>query len=266
MDSAPIQSGQNSRLKLVRAIRRGRERDALLLEGARLLDEALDASAELRFVLHTAAPSAVGQRVLQRARDAGAEVLECDANLLKEGSDLDAPSDVLAVAERPQHQLEECLLAARRQAGLVLVAAGVQDPGNLGALVRVAAGLGAQSLVALAGSASLWHPRALRGASGTHFRLPLVERVPVDEFLKQCSLSGLPLWAADGSGENVRALRLPAIGCALLLGEEGRGISAELQQASQRTVAIPLTRRVESLNVATAAAVLCSTLIPGSEA
>jgi len=123
--------------------------------------------------------------------------------------------------------------------------------------VRVAAGLGAAGLVALKGSASPWSPRALRGASGTTFRLPVAERVEAEELVAAAAEAGAELWGADGGGEALAADGPPTRTVVLLLGEEGRGLSAELIAACQRRVAIPLSRGVESLNVATAAAVLC---------
>ena len=149
--------------------------------------------------------------------------------------------------------------------GLVLVAAGVQDPGNVGALVRVGAGLGAVGLVFLQGSASPWHPRAVRGASGTTFRLPLVETVTAADLIAAAARQELPLWTTAADGRPYTTVAPQA--CVLILGEEGRGVPAELESAASERLGIPLQRGVESLNVATAAAVLVAALArPGGEA
>ncbi len=249
-DSGPIRSAANARLKTARAVRAGKDREHVLLEGPHLLEDALDAGAELLWALHDErAPAAL----LERAAAAGAEVLACEPALLDEGSDLDSPRGLLALARRPDVDWRPLLGGG----GLVLVSAGVQEPGNVGALVRVAAGLGAAGLVALKGSASPWSPRALRGASGTTFRLPVAERVEAEELVAAAAEAGAELWGADGGGEALAADGPPTRTVVLLLGEEGRGLSAELIAACQRRVAIPLSRGVESLNVATAAAVLC---------
>jgi TrmH family RNA methyltransferase len=172
-DSGPVRSAANARLKTARAVRAGKDREHVLLEGAHLLEDALEAGAELRWVLHDErAPAAL----LERAASAGAEVRACDSALLDADSDLDSPRGLLALAARPAADWRALLAAP----GLVLVSAGVQEPGNLGALVRVAAGLGAAGFLALKGSASPWSPRALRGASGTTFRLPVAERVEAE--------------------------------------------------------------------------------------
>lgn len=261
MDSSPIRSAQNARLKKVRALRRGKEKECVLLEGARVIDEALNAAAELEYLLYAEGDRTKSDALRERAEAEGVPCLEVETALLAEGSDLDAPTGVLAVAARPESDADlvfaECALAGE----LVLVAAGVQDPGNVGALIRVGAGLGAGAIVLLQGSASAWHPRAVRGASGTGFRLPVVESLAPTSFLALCQKHELPIWTTAADGEDFRALAASA--CALILGEEGRGVPTVLECAAVKRVGIPLTRSVESLNVATAAAVLVAALAPG---
>ncbi|MCH2100652.1 MAG: RNA methyltransferase [Planctomycetes bacterium] len=263
MESSPIRSAQNDRLKKVRALRRGKERESVLLEGARVINEALEAGIALDFLLFAEDLDEKARAVCARVSAAGIPVLAAESALLAEGSDLDAPTGVVAVASRPVVEIQEVLAGCVQRGELVLVVAGVQDPGNVGALVRVAAGLGAGAVVLLQGSASAWHPRAVRGASGTCFRLPLIESLAVEHFLLQCRIHGLPIWTAVADGENFRDLSPSA--CALVLGEEGRGVPAPLEKAAARRVGIPLARSVESLNVATAAAVLVAALVPGGK-
>ncbi len=261
MDSTElIRSPQNARLKLVRGLRRGRERQSVLLEGARVLDEALQAGLVPDFVLHAPEPDAKSARVLARAREAGLDCFAIEAKLLREGSDLDAPSDVVAVAARPDFLAEKLIAACAESGGLLLVAAGVQDPGNVGALIRVAAGLGASGALFLRGGASPWHPRALRGASGTSFRLPVSEGLQLEEFVACTALHRLPIWITAADGDSYRKLDRAKQACALVLGEEGGGVPASLRAAAAQTVGIPLQRGVESLNVATAAAILVAAL------
>lgn len=257
MDSTePIRSPQNARLKLVRGLRRGREREFVLLEGARVLDEALNAGVAPAFILHLPEVDAKSARVLERARAANLVCFATDPPLLREGSDLDAPSDVVAVAARPQFSAAELIESTARAGGLLLVAAGVQDPGNVGALIRVAAGLGAHGALFLQGGASPWHPRALRGASGTSFRLPVADGLPIAEFLALTATHELPIWMTAADGTSYRALDRGEQACALVLGEEGGGVPASLRTAAAQNIGIPLKRGVESLNVATAAAIL----------
>jgi RNA methyltransferase, TrmH family len=255
-----IRSPQNAKLKLVRALRANKERQFVLLEGARVLLDALHRQVAVEWLLHAPDLDRKAQRVLNDFRQAGIECLPCEATLLAVGSDLDSEPGLLAVAARPQADPHSVFAQIAAQQGVLLVSAGVQDPGNVGALVRVAAGLGADAVLFLRGGASPWHPRALRGASGTTFRIPVIEGLPVDEFLSLAARHKLALWGTAAGAVSVN--QLPAPGAvALLLGEEGRGMAAELVEACQQTVGIPLQRGVESLNVATAAAIFVQQLI-----
>ncbi|RMH02609.1 MAG: RNA methyltransferase [Planctomycetota bacterium] len=253
MEIQPIRSAANARLKAARAVRAGRDRSRLLLEGEHLLDEALAAGVVPEWVLHDdRAPAGA----LARAAAAGAEVVPCASNLLDGLSDLDSPRGLLALAPRPAATPPEVFAVAG--GAPVLVSAGVQEPGNVGALVRVAAGLGAGGFVALKGGASPWSPRALRGAAGTTFRLPVAERAEPKGLVAAAASAGYALWGADAGGEPLAG---PAPGpLALILGEEGRGLGPVWRSSCARLVAVPLARGVESLNVATAGAVLLAAL------
>lgn len=257
MNEEPIRSAQNAKLKALRALRAGKERSSTVLEGRHLLEDALEAEAQVAWVL-VVEDADLEDALLQRAVAAGAEVALCETALLHEASRLDSPPDLLAWVERPDSDWREAIMQSEPEAWW-LIAAGVQDPGNLGALARVAAGFGAAGLVCLKGGASPWHPRALRGASGTTFRLPVFERVEAEAFLEAAASRSMELWATTADGEaleQVVAETSHKQPIAILLGEEGRGLDAELQAACTRTVGIPLQRGVESLNVATAAAVV----------
>ena len=256
----PIRSAQNAKLKAVRALRAGKERGATVLEGRHLLEEALDNDVAISWVL-VPEDHQLPSDLLQRTVTAGIEIASCENSLLAEVSRLEGIPDLLAWALRPRGNWRAALGRSTAK-DWWLVAGGVQDPGNLGALVRVAAGFGAAGVLCLKGGGSPWHPRALRGAAGTTFRLPVFERIEVDEFLAAAAELKVDLWAtaADGEAINPGAAASRARPVALLMGEEGRGLSGELFEACSRRVGISLERGVESLNVATAAAVLAASM------
>jgi len=256
MSEEAIKSPQNAKLKSLRGLRAGKEREYTALEGRHLLEDALAAGATVHWVLVREGEDLEDPLLLQAAA-VGAEIAECDGKLLHDASRLDTPPDYIAWVDRPSADWREALQASTA-GDWWLVAAGVQDPGNLGALARVAAGFGAAGLLCLKGGVSPWHPRALRGASGTTFRLPVFEGVDSTEFLAFAKEQEVELWATVSNGED---LDVATTGVkreqpiAILLGEEGRGLDPWLFAACSRKVGIPLAREVESLNVATAAAV-----------
>jgi TrmH family RNA methyltransferase len=135
----------------------------------------------------------------------------------------------------------------------------VQDPGNVGTMLRTALGLGASGLVALAGTAELANPKVVRGSMGALFRLRAVHASPGD-FLEWARGAGVRLWVASAQGVplgrgalGARDRRPPV---ALVVGNEGAGTSPAIEAAAERRIAIPLAPGVESLNVAVAAGIL----------
>lgn len=188
---------------------------------------------------------------------------------LAQALDSKTPQGVAALVAMPSTPLDVVLDAARA-GGLVLVADGLQDPGNVGAIIRVAEGSGCAGLIATSDSADPFGPKALRASAGSAFRVPIaiVER---DELLSALSpasaasaanteaaaagSSAIAIWSADHGGIAAEDADLAAGGL-LLLGSEGAGPSDQLSAIATGAIEIPLEGRIESLNVATAAAVL----------
>jgi TrmH family RNA methyltransferase len=255
-----------SRERLLRRIstRKGREAEGVvLLEGPRVIETALDHGGEVLFgAIEAGARSAGVERALARLTDAGTDVAEIGKADFVELADTDAPQGILAVAREPRVQGPQAPLGIR-----VLVLDRVQDPGNVGTLVRAAAGLGAERVLALDGTADPWSAKAVRASAGLVFRLPPLA-LAWPEAAQLIRASGVPLVVADAKGEDVRSWlgRSPAsAGFALALGNEAAGPRPELLDVAEATLAVPLARGVESLNVAAAAAVLLWALGPGRD-
>ena len=142
---------------------------------------------------------------------------------------------------------------------LVVLLIGVQDPGNVGTIVRSAEAFGATGAVATRGTAQPFSPKALRGSAGSALRLPVISGIAPAIILTQLRVAGLQIYAASSSA-NAAALLPSAVDlkvpCALLIGNEGAGLPDEIERAADQLVRIPLAVPVESLNAAVAAAVL----------
>jgi TrmH family RNA methyltransferase len=253
-----ITSRQNRRLKDIRRLRRskGNRSGELLLEGPHLVAAALDAGLELREVFVTA-------RFLERA-DAGGllsrlsptPITEVSPPLLDELADADAPRGLVAIAAARRDDTRRGL----RQGGPVLFLDRIQDPGNLGAVARVAEAAGAAGLCLGPGTVDPAHPRALRASAGSLLRLPVLEgadRTAVRRHL-DAPLPWVLLSPADG--EDLYRTDLPER-LVLLLGSEGTGVSAELARSADLRIRVPMAPPVESLNVAVAAGVVLFELV-----
>ena len=234
--------------------RRGRERRGLtLIEGVRLVEEAIAAGVRLRGVV--TAPSLEttprGAALKTALLGHGVAITAVKDRELEELADTDQPQGVVAVIEPRAWTLEDITVTGR---AVVLVLDGVQDPGNVGTLARTAFGLGAAGLVGLRGTAELTNPKVLRAGMGALFRLPSTA-VSDDEFLRWIRRAPVSLWVADAAGTPVDQAAL-AWPLALVVGNEGAGVRRELRTAARQAVAVPLRPHAESLNVAAAAAIL----------
>lgn len=245
-----IRSAGNPAVKRVRAVAAGRERGVLLLEGDRLLAEARRAGLRFELVLF----EEVRAHEVRAAVDAGFPARSIDPELLERISSLDTSPGCLALAsappERAPHELTD------DPEGLIAVAAGVQDPGNLGALARTAEASGAVGLIIAQGGCSPWNPKALRGSMGSLLRLPVA-------WGEACEAGAI---AAFLAAQEYRQVRAATRGGAPLADFDWSGrvalwLSAETGALPRAAgdfegVSVPMKDGVESLNVAAAAAVL----------
>jgi RNA methyltransferase, TrmH family len=243
-----ITSAANARLKLARSVKEGREPGLIFIEGERLAEDAVLSGLPIQMAFHIANPTPRAAAVLERL--AGVELLATEEKLLSSLADTTRTQGLILIAKRPETQLEQ---ACAGQLTVVLDA--VQDPGNVGTLMRTAEAAGATGMVLLTGTADPWSPKVLRSAMGSAFRLPLAQ-CGLREFMGFAESQGIRLIVTTGVDAMAHTAMDWTQRCALILGNEGNGVCTELLQAAGARVCIPMAGAVESLNVATAGAVL----------
>ena len=234
--------------------RKARERRGLVVaEGRRLVEDALEAGAkfEAALVADDAAERAAPLLEAMALRGVRTEIAarrEFDAL-----ADTETPSGVLAVVDWQPLALDRVRVpeSGRRRA---LVIDGVQDPGNVGTMIRTAHALGAWLTVALDGTADVRGPKVVRAAMGALFRHQ-VATAAFEDWLPFASAHGLETWLAAAGGERIGALPRAA-SIALVVGNEGQGVRAGWQPLPHRAVAVPMRPGAESLNAAVAAGIL----------
>jgi TrmH family RNA methyltransferase len=136
----------------------------------------------------------------------------------------------------------------------LLLLDGVQDPGNVGTILRTAAALGAAATIALPGTVDLWNPKVIRSSMGAQFTHKAFHADAEDVFAFLAKHE-IPIWATAATGEPLARSDAPPK-LAIAVGNEGGGLSARILAASARTVSLPITGAVESLNVAVAAGII----------
>ncbi len=244
--------------------RRGRERRGLTLaEGVRLVEEALAANVPIR-----GAVVSPGLEATPRGAALKTSLAACAVRIepvsdreLDELAETEHPQGIVAVIEPRRWLLGD--IAARAGAPVVVLD-GVQDPGNVGTILRTVLGLGGAGVIALPGTAELTNPKVVRGSMGALFRLPAAPATIAD-FMAWAGASGVALWASDAGAPPVsRRDTASAMPIAVILGNEGAGVSDALLAAAARRVAIPLAPGAESLNVAVAAGILLYEVTRGS--
>ena len=243
-----IRSRTNALLKRVGTVLAGKERGCIALEGDRLVDDALAAGVTLEVVL-------VGESRTSRAcelEERGVEVRLVEDELLQRASSLETSPGVLALAPSPASlDLARLDPAVAR---LVLVVAGVQDPGNLGALARSAEAAGAAAVVVLTGGARPFGAKALRGSMGSLLRLPVYEGAEAEQTAEALREAGYrQVCAATRFGESWDAFDWSGPVALWVSGESG--VLPALTEDFEH-VTIPMRGSVESLNITVAASLL----------
>jgi len=238
--------------ELLRAKNR-REEGLFLAEGPHVVKDALDerARVEAVFASHESAARPEIAELMTRAADADATPYVVAGRDLLSICDTDTPQGIVAVVAMPEPPD-----APFASPGLWLVLDEVQDPGNVGTLLRAAEAFGARGAMASAGTADLFSGKVVRSAQGSHFRLTLMPATTfvLDEFVA----AGGELWAAATDGANVYDAPRPPDLLGLVLGNEVRGVADAVAARAKRRVAVPQRGRADSLNVAMAGSVLLS--------
>lgn len=259
-----ITSRHNPLAKFVRSLagKKAREQTGrFVVEGVRLLEEALEAALKpgsgfkLEVVLY--APSRLatdrGMALIHSLRRAGVEIVPAAEPVMEYISDTSSPAGVLGVVQHLFHEPAGPPDTASRP--FVLVLDQIQDPGNLGSLLRTAEAAGVSEVWVLTGSADCFSPKVVRATMGSIFRLPLRLKVVPGE-LSDLSARGITVYGtARGRGESLFKTVFPRP-LAVVLGSEAQGMSPELESRVDGWVHIPMAGEVESLNVAAAGALV----------
>lgn len=250
-----VNSKQNARFKeLRRALTRpGRDTRGLVgVEGPHLVEEAFRAG--LRVAALFVAQEQ--QQLLKRLPiPKDMEVLISPRALIESVLDTETPQPIAALVELPDWTWAHVVRQRGGWDPLVLILAGIQDPGNLGTMLRSAEAFGATGVVALPGTVNPWNPKAVRASAGSIFRVPVLSSEP-DECLSNLREAGLRVLTSTVHGAEPAEMVNFTGPVALVIGSEASGVPEEIARQSDGAVTIPCPGPVESLNAAVASSVL----------
>ena len=244
-----ITSNQNLKLKLVRSlIGSSKERhaaQAFVVEGVRLLEEALTTEWPIRFVLYAAGLNERGWELIKKLETKNIEVEQVSDTLLNSISETENPQGILAV-------LEHSFVPIPQSPDFILIADQIRDPGNLGTLLRTAAAAGVQAVFLPPETTDAFAPKVVRAGMGAHFRLPVhslsweqIRSATKSLKIYLADMQGSPCWKTD--------FHIPL---ALIVGGEAEGATEEARSLASQAVSIPMPGKVESLNAGVAGGIL----------
>ena len=265
-----ITSRDNQWLKAFRAALRGKgpdpaKKEPIGVEGPKLVEEAMRSGLEAEALLVSESGERDAKPVLKAAGESEAgiaqsHILRTTDKLFESVSGTEAPQGVAALFRQPEWNLDDVLHgtgAARGNTPLVIVLAAIQDPGNVGTILRSAEAFGATGAIATRGTADPWSPKAVRASAGSTLRLPVLRGMAIPVLLAQLKIAGMKIYAAsssrNGHGAVTADWREPA---AIFVGNEGAGLSPEIERVADAVISIPTRDTVESLNAGVAASIV----------
>ncbi len=252
-DWITITSMSNPIIKEVRSLSNKKGRiaaQAILLEGYRLVRDALDSGAEIRYFIIS--DSFFQKDELLLSDMSNIKVVQVPDEVFSRISETQSPQGIMAVAELPVCDKKDIINRVKR----VIVLENLQDPGNLGTIIRSADACGFDAVILSKDSADPYNPKVIRSTMGSLFHIPVIITEDFNGLLNELRSKGmlliaahtrdsLPCWQADMSGE-----------LAIIIGNEGNGLSDNILELADMTVMIPMTGKAESLNASAAASML----------
>ena len=244
-----------NKIKFIRSLSRKKIRDQenlFLAEGNKLVLEALSSNLSVKLVAATESFFSANTVVQSR----GSELIVCSEDEIRKASLLKNPQQALAIVEKPLEKLNLAELSSEFSLALDFI----QDPGNLGTIIRIADWFGIQNILCSTDTVDCYNPKVIQASMGSIFRVKL-HYMDLTEMIEQATKTQLPVFGTFLDGENIYQAVLPANGV-LVMGNEGNGISTEIERLIQHKIHIPSFQvdeiGSESLNVATATAICCS--------
>lgn len=252
-----ITSKDNALLKQVRAVRGGKSKDLIFVEGLRLCEEARLSNLSIDAVIYSdeivRKPKAA--KVIEDLRCVATRTASVNESLLSSISYTKTPQGVVLLARRPASGKQQLSMELQIP-GLFVVMHRINNPVNVGAILRTAEAAGAHGAIATSETSDPFSPKSLRGAMGSAFRLPIWFGPNYDEMISWCRERRLVAVCADGDGSAGHTEIDWTTNVALILGPESSGLSIEELDVADRSVRIPMSGHVESLNVSVAAGIL----------
>lgn len=261
MPTLRIESRDNPKLKLARRVRDGREKDLIFVEGLRLSEDAMQSSIGISFAIvrDDFGSDARQSDLVQRLENRDIEILTISEKLFSTVSETRSPQGIVMICERPQTDrasFESNLTTGERKIPVVVMMSTVNNPSNLGAVMRAAEAAGAMGVIVSERSADAFSPKALRSSMGSAFRIPVWSDASHDDAIAWARGGRFAVIAATGMGDVTHTSVDWSAKTVVVMGSEAHGLSGDIIERVDSTLRIDMEPQVESLNMAVAAGVI----------
>ena len=271
-----ITSATNPKIKAIKKLEQKRQRDKegrFVIEGFHLVEEAIKHNAEIEMILYSDKADQTQLEGIQKSlmKNAGnlpasIEMIAITESILTTLSQTPAPQGIIAILKQPEQSLSEVIdnagidtalstLANSRALPHLLLLDNVQDPGNVGTMIRTAEAAGFKAIILGEGSADLYNDKTIRATQGALFQLPII-RGNLTSLLQEIHNVGYDSWVTTLEEASFYQDLPKPEKCALIMGNEGQGVDPKLLQLATTKVKIPMLGQSESLNVGIAAGIL----------
>ncbi|EGW37321.1 RNA methyltransferase [Desulfosporosinus sp. OT] len=252
-----LESLQNEQVKYVVSLQRRKAREEaqlFVIEGWRFVEDAVCRNAPIKKVyVCQKRESLEWDSIQETLRERKIPFEEVDERVLRKMSSTEEPQGILAVVRQAHNSWSEIHIDKH---SVLLILDGIQDPGNLGTILRTALASGVRYVCLTPGTVDLYNPKVLRSTMGALFSLVLLPGKRPEDILGFCRERGLSVFMGDIQGSSLYQTVLPDAPLALVVGNEGKGPSPLFRSADVQRVTIPMAQGVESLNVAIATGIL----------
>lgn len=251
-----ITSSSNKLVKEIKLLQKRKERwskKSFFIEGTRAVEQCIKSDANIEYIVYST--ELLGENadtILSLINENSYEAYEISDKLFKEISDTDNPQGILAVVNFEKIELEDIL----KDGNFIVVLDRVQDPGNLGTIIRTADAFGANAVILTSGCVDVYNPKTIRSTMGSIFQIPIVHMGETKEAIKALKEKNISIISASLNTDKYSYDIDFKTSCAVVIGNEARGISDEVLDLSDHLVKIPMSGKAESLNAAVASGVL----------
>lgn len=252
-----ISSNANNKIKFIKSLNRKKYRDSegyFIVEGTKIIEECLDNDYNLKYLVINKSffENIDNMDLINKIYSKNIEIIFVLDNIFKEITDTETPQGILGISKKIDGKMGEFIYDNN---GFYLILDGIQDPGNMGTIIRTADAFGVSGILIGEGSVDIYNSKVVRATMGSIYRMPIYNVMELKSLKKQIVDNNIKVYSTSLKGEK-NLENIEYRGSMFILGNESKGVSKPYEELSTDLVKIPMIGKVESLNVAVASSII----------